>query len=167
MRKIRSVLLSLLLLAGCASRADTPNTITLEATEKDVSPIALQADRSLQKGIEWWDMSARALMKASREGKLVMLYIGDDTCEPCVIMDRATLSDPEVIRVLNESAVSIMMSDEMRQKIETQVGGLILPTVMFLDSKGQHLVTFQGFVSPSQFKAALDVLVLHVSGMRI
>lgn len=123
---------------------------------------AAPAKKNLSKGIQWYEMNAHAFDKAERESRPIMLYLHDDTCEPCIVFERATLHDPEIIKRLNEEFVPVLVDEEMKQEVEKAFGQSIFPTVIFLRPTGEHLITIQGFVPPSKFKLVLEALTTYL-----
>ena len=126
-------------------------------------PEAAPAEKDLCKGgIQWYEMNAHALLKAERESRIIMLYLHDAACEPCVIFERATLGDPEVVAKLNREFIPIWVSDVMKWEIEDAFGQIVYPSIIFLDSEGNHLLTIQGFVPPSKFEIVLEALTTYL-----
>lgn len=157
MGKFKFLFLVALCLA-CASadqqqNQPTPN-IVLPNVSRAVHPAEL-----VKAGIHWRAMEAPAFLKAKRERRPIMMYLHDETCEPCTVMERATLNDPEVVARLNSEFMPILVSDEMKKEVEESMGQLILPAIVFLNPDGEHLLTIQGFVPPSKFKFVLEVIL--------
>ncbi len=107
-------------------------------------------------------MNAHAFFKAQREDLVIMLYLRDETCEPCLIFDRATLSDPGIVKKVNREFVPMLVGEEMKQEVEAAFGMSIYPTVIFLRPTGEHLITIRGFVPPSKFKLVLEAITTYL-----
>ena len=157
-------ILFVLFLSCCGTRAtpETPTIVIQEEPESKLVEVAA-SEKDLEKpGIQWYEMNAHALLTAKREGRVIMLYLHDASCEPCVIFERAVLGDPEVITKLNREFVPIRANDEVRQEVEEAFGRVVYPTIIFMRPNGQHLLTIQGFVPPSKFEIVLEALTTYL-----
>src|SRR4029453_12973396 len=68
--------------------------------------------------VDWYPWGDEAFEKARREGKPVFLSVGYSTCYWCHVMERASFSNPERARQLNESFVPIKLDREERPDLD-------------------------------------------------
>ena len=97
--------------------------------------------------IHWREWDDEAFEQAEKEDKLVLLSIGAAWCHWCHVMDRATYSDPEVIKVLNERFIPVRVDADKRPDIQDRYlfGGW--PTTAFLLPDGR-IFTGTTFMPP-------------------
>jgi uncharacterized protein YyaL (SSP411 family) len=68
-------------------------------------------------GVRWSDWEPGALARAGAEGKLIFLDIGATWCHWCHVLDRTSLADPRVVKMLNEDFVSVRVDTDKRPDI--------------------------------------------------
>jgi len=64
--------------------------------------------------VDWYPWGQKALDKAKRENKLVIISIGYAACHWCHVMERESFEDPEVAKIMNEYFISIKVDREER-----------------------------------------------------
>jgi thiol:disulfide interchange protein DsbD len=107
----------------------------------------------------WVTDDEAGLEMARREGKPVLIDFYADWCAACRELDRETWVDDQV-RAETKRFVAIKMdftkeSDWSKaKKVDYDILGL--PTVIFLDSKGNEVERFFGFRPPGQVLASLQ-----------
>jgi uncharacterized protein YyaL (SSP411 family) len=82
---------------------------------KESSPYLLRHARS---PVDWFPWGDEAFAKAKKEGKLVFLSSGFDSCHWCHVMERETFADAEVARLLNKHFVCIKVDREERPDVD-------------------------------------------------
>jgi len=68
--------------------------------------------------VDWYPWGQKALDKAKRENKLVIISIGYAACHWCHVMERESFEDPEVAKIMNEYFISIKVDREERPDID-------------------------------------------------
>ena len=110
---------------------------------------------------EWITDEAAGLVRARREGKPVLIDVYADWCAACKELDRYTYSDPAVRARLNEFVCIKLDMTNMtpeREELRRKYAVLGLPTVIFLDGRGEELKDRRtlGFLPPEEFLKRLE-----------
>lgn len=89
--------------------------------------------------MRWENWGPAAFQRAKNEGKLVFLSISAVWCHWCHVLDRTTLSHPEVQEVLVERFVAVRVDGDAQPDVEAAylMGGW--PTVAVLTPEGEPL----------------------------
>lgn len=96
-----------------------------------------------------------AIKKAKKENKSIMAVIVQTSCPWCKKFKEITLTDPKVIKKVNENFIPLMLNkdyDEMPDDIRARM----VPTTYFLDSKGEELFSTIGYKRPAEFLEDMD-----------
>jgi uncharacterized protein len=104
--------------------------------------------------IEWHDWSSATLERAAAEGKLVFLDISASWCHWCHVLDRTSLSDPRVVRVLRESFIPVRVDTDRRPDVNDRYNQGGWPTTAVLLPNGQ-LLTGATYLPPDALYAVL------------
>ena len=102
------------LAAGPAAAADPPKHPP-NRLARESSPYLLRHARD---PVDWYPWGDEAFAKARKEGKLVFLSSGFDSCHWCHVMARETFADPEVAKLLNAHFVCIKVDREERPDVD-------------------------------------------------
>ena len=94
-----------------------------------------------------------ALASAKKEKKNLFLDFYADWCEPCKIMEKEVFALPEVGDYFNERFICLKINVETPENKEIvqkyQVNAL--PTMLFINNKGEVLRTLNGATAPANF----------------
>jgi uncharacterized protein len=104
--------------------------------------------------IEWHDWAPETLERAEAEGKLVFLDISATWCHWCHVLDRTSLSDPRVVRVLRESFIPIRVDTDRRPDVNDRYNQGGWPTTAVLLPNGQ-LLTGATYLPPDALYSVL------------
>ena len=154
------LLLASLIIAGpSCTRDDTAReqASTIERQQKDLPTKWLAFDDGLA--------------KARTENKPIFVEFYAEWCIFCKKFQKETINDQKVARMLAENFVYVRLNAENSESrvryhgkslsnVElTQAFGInAYPSLVFLDSKGQHITMLSGFVPPHQFMPVLDYI---------
>jgi uncharacterized protein YyaL (SSP411 family) len=89
--------------------------------------------------IRWNEWDPGVFSRAEAEGKLVFLDISATWCHWCHVLDRTSLSDPRVVRLLNESFIPVRVDTDRRPDINDRYNQGGWPTTAVLLPNGQLL----------------------------
>jgi uncharacterized protein YyaL (SSP411 family) len=104
--------------------------------------------------VRWNGWEPGALARAASEGKLIFLDIDATWCQGCRLLDRTSLVDPRVVRMLNEDFISVRVDADRRPDINERYnqGGWPTTAVLFPDGK---LLTGATYLPPDALAAVL------------
>src|SRR5512139_229312 len=106
-------------------------------------------------GVRWNGWEPAALARAAAEGKLIFLDISATWCHWCHVLDRTSLSDPRVVRMLNEDFVPVRVDTDRRPDINDRYNQGGWPTTAVLLPDGQ-LLTGATYLPPDALAAVLE-----------
>ncbi|MBI3794830.1 MAG: thioredoxin fold domain-containing protein [Nitrospinae bacterium] len=107
------------------------------------------------------EFSKEELAKALASKPIAMLDFTADWCVPCRELKAFTFSDPRVLKRQNEfSAFTIDLTkvDDKKLGYKKDYGVFGVPTVILLNSGGQEVDRFTGFITADEFLKRLDKL---------
>ena len=114
--------------------------------------------------IEWraWDDQLFAAARA--EGRPIFLDLSAVWCHFCHVLDETTLSDPEVIALLNRRFLSVRVDADQHPEVERRylLGGW--PTIAFLSPDGEIIDGATFVPSPEFLRMARQTLELLQAG---
>ncbi|HEX9191156.1 MAG TPA: DUF255 domain-containing protein, partial [Candidatus Deferrimicrobiaceae bacterium] len=105
--------------------------------------------------VRWNGWEPEALARAAAEGKLIFLDISATWCHWCHVLDRTSLSDPRVVRMLNEDFVPVRVDTDRRPDINDRYNQGGWPTTAVLLPDGQ-LLTGATYLPPDALAAVLE-----------
>jgi thiol:disulfide interchange protein DsbD len=110
---------------------------------------------SEKRSIEWQNFSEEKMVMAKTEGKPVIIDFYADWCIPCKELDAVTFSNPKVIE---ESKRFSGLKADMTKSVSPEVDALRTkfnivgaPTTILIDSKGNEVKRFTGFITAEEF----------------
>ena len=106
-------------------------------------------------GIHWNDWEPGALARAGAEGKLIFLDIGATWCHWCHVLDRTSLADPRVVRMLNDDYIAIRVDTDRRPDINDRYNQGGWPTTAVLLPDGR-LLTGATYLPPDALAGLLE-----------
>jgi hypothetical protein len=105
--------------------------------------------------VRWNGWEPEALARAAAEGKLIFLDISATWCHWCHVLDRTSLSDPRVVRMLNEDFIPVRVDTDRRPDINDRYNQGGWPTTAVLLPDGQ-LLTGATYLPPDALAAVLE-----------
>ena len=106
---------------------------------------------------------------AARDGKRLMIYIGQDGCPYCTRLMTANFSQRSIVDKTRRQFVAVALNlwgdrevvwidgRRMSEKDLARVLGVqFTPTLLFLDERGKVVVRLDGYYPPQRFEAVLD-----------
>lgn len=106
-------------------------------------------------GVRWNEWEAGALARAGAEGKLIFLDIGATWCHWCHVLDRTSLADPRVIRLLNDDYIPVRVDTDRRPDINERYNQGGWPTTAVLLPDGR-LLTGATYLPPDALAGLLE-----------
>jgi uncharacterized protein YyaL (SSP411 family) len=104
--------------------------------------------------VRWNGWEPEALARAAAEGKLIFLDISATWCHWCHVLDRTSLSDPRVVRMLNEDYIPVRVDTDRRPDINDRYNQGGWPTTAVLLPDGQ-LLTGATYLPPDALASVL------------
>ena len=160
---VLTMVVSFLLASYSCARddTDTPQAVSNELTS---------AQQSKGMRAKWLDFND-GLDKARTENKPIFVEFYTDWCVYCKMFQRETIQDSSVARVLSENFVYVRLNAEDTQErvkfngkylsnteLTQSFGISAFPSLVFLDSAGQIITTFSGFMPARQFAGILGYI---------
>ncbi|MBN1660155.1 MAG: DUF255 domain-containing protein [Anaerolineae bacterium] len=105
--------------------------------------------------LTWYEWDEDSFRLAEALDLPVMLYITAPWCEPCHLMERTTLADPEVIDAINDSVIPILVDADKRPDVDERYAHGGWPTTAFLDANGEVVESYN-FMTPEEMLVVLD-----------
>ena len=112
---------------------------------------------------------------AARDGKRVMVYVGQDGCPYCTRLMTANFSQADIVATTRAKFVPIALDlwgdrettwidgrVESEKALARRLDVMFTPTILFLDEAGAVVVRLDGYWPPQRFRAVLD----YVAGRR-
>jgi thiol:disulfide interchange protein len=119
-------------------------------------------DRKVNGGITWGHSVDEALASARKTGKPVMIDFMATWCPPCHAMEDSTFSDSTVIAKAG-SFVPVRIDVDAQRDVAVayggnarKYGGIGIPNILFLDTKGATVRHIVGYYGPGQLVAVMD-----------
>jgi uncharacterized protein YyaL (SSP411 family) len=106
-------------------------------------------------GVRWSDWEPGALARARAEGKLIFLDIGATWCHWCHVLDRTSLADPRVVKMLNEDFIPVRVDTDKRPDINDRYNQGGWPTTAVLLPDGR-LLTGATYLPPDALAGLLE-----------
>lgn len=122
-----------------------------------IAGIAFALPRKHVGGVTWAKYDAKLLADARAAGKPVVIDFYADWCLPCKELDEKTFSDEKVVSALDGfvrvKADLTVSSDATTQALTKQYSIVGVPTILFLDAKGNEVpqARLTGFEPPDAF----------------
>ncbi|HEU4888983.1 MAG TPA: cytochrome c biogenesis protein CcdA [Thermoanaerobaculia bacterium] len=107
-----------------------------------VAGVAFAVPRKHETAVQWQKYDTSALAAARASGKPVVIDFYADWCLPCKELDAKTFTDPRVVgeldRFVRVKADLTAAEDATTQALTKQYAILGVPTIVFLDAKGNE-----------------------------
>jgi uncharacterized protein YyaL (SSP411 family) len=102
--------------------------------------------------IHWRGWGPQAFAEAAAQKRPILLSLSAVWCHWCHVLDETTLSDPQVIALVNHDFIPVRVDADQHPDVERRyiLGGW--PTVAFLTARGE-IVDGGTYVPPAQFLA--------------
>lgn len=104
--------------------------------------------------IHWNEWGAETFHRAKEQDKIVMLYLGAFWCGFCQRMDETSLSDDDVIVLLNAFFIPVRIENAQRPDIDIRYNRNGWPTIVFMNPHGDLLTTVN-YLPPDEFANVL------------
>ncbi|MDR3205367.1 MAG: thioredoxin family protein, partial [Deltaproteobacteria bacterium] len=98
----------------------------------------------------------QGLQFAKERDKFIILHFFSDNCIHCRVFKTQVLTDPSVIKALNNSFVFIPLDTMLQPELGEYFKISIVPTEYFLDSQGNTITQYFGGMSVERFLYVLS-----------
>ncbi|MGD9330714.1 MAG: thioredoxin family protein [Desulfobacterales bacterium] len=104
--------------------------------------------------IKWLDYK-QGMLLAEKQNKRVYLHFYTDWCNYCDEMEKTTLRNPAVVKLINEGFVAIRVNTGKDKKVASRYNVRPVPDNWFLSADGKKLRNFLGYYEADQFVTVL------------
>jgi uncharacterized protein YyaL (SSP411 family) len=104
--------------------------------------------------ITWYEWDEESFELADTLELPVLLYITAPWCEPCHMMEETTLSNTEVVEIINAGFIPILVDADKRPDVDNRYNKGGWPTTAFLNAEGEVLEG-HNFLTTEQMLSAL------------
>jgi len=103
--------------------------------------------------MNWETGWERALGRAKKEHKVVLVDFYADWCVWCRRLDATTYKDPDVVRFIGSNLVAVKLDVEAREgkKLAERYGVDGLPTILIVGANGSELGRIPGYMPAGRF----------------
>ena len=109
--------------------------------------------------IHWAKDYKSGVAEATRLNKPILFISSRHTCKYCVILERTTLLDPDVVDTLNRNFVNIVSYSDEGDYLPKELWRPGTPAIWFLDEKGEPLFQpIMGAIDAKNFMLAVDIV---------
>lgn len=110
-------------------------------------------------GVSWEKSFEKALRRAQKERKPIMIDFRAEWCGWCHRLDKTTYRDEKVERLVGEFFVAVKVDTEgspSEREIASRYDVMSLPTILFVSPTGRVVHRLDGFQGPGQFPETLE-----------
>jgi uncharacterized protein len=100
--------------------------------------------------ITWWEWGEEAFQAAEQQDKPVAVFLTAFWCGYCQRLDETTLSNDEVMALLNAFFIPIRVEESQRPDVDLRYNQNGWPTIAFLTPAGEHLLSVN-YTAPEPF----------------
>lgn len=138
------------------SNAGTIAEIKKTDDKKEVVQKQVEAVREKSvKTLTWIHDFDKAVEKAKKENKKLFIKWWADWCGPCKELENTTLKDKIIVDMLEKDFITASI-DHDKEYISAQKQSVkALPTIQFIDSKGNEIKRFVGFLTAEELEKML------------
>lgn len=97
----------------------------------------------------------RALERAQKDGKPIMLYFSSKYCPYCTLMEEGTLADKEIRGILAGFHV-VKIDGERNTGLTRRYSVGMYPSFWFLEGSGKRILEVPGYMEKPRFKRILE-----------
>ena len=113
--------------------------------------------------ITWYEWDEESFELADTLELPVLLYITAPWCEPCHLMERTTLTDRDVVTLINDDFLPILVDADKRPDVDSRYNNGGWPTTAFLNAKGEVLES-HNFLTVEQMFRVLQRIKARFAG---
>ncbi|RPI90333.1 MAG: thioredoxin family protein [Planctomycetaceae bacterium] len=106
-------------------------------------------------GVHWAHDPEAAFQRSQTTGQPMLLVFGGKRCVWCRRLERDTLADPQVVKLVNGGFIAVHVDVDQHPRIAEALEIDGLPTTVVLTPEGDVLATAEGFQSASRFRRTL------------
>lgn len=98
----------------------------------------------------WQTNLDSTLQDAKNTNKPIFIDFYADWCSYCKELNESTLSDPNVKKKLNRDYVKVDINTDQNPDLSSRYKIYSLPTIVILNSNGQEIKRYEGYVTSDQ-----------------
>jgi thiol:disulfide interchange protein len=102
------------------------------------------------KGFHKFDYE-KALARAKKDKKVVMIAFYADWCGPCKRLDAETFSQEKVQHILENKTIAIKINIDTGRELTAKFKVEVIPCLVFIDGDGKDVGRLVGYRTPESF----------------
>jgi thioredoxin-related protein len=106
--------------------------------------------------VPWRHNYGRAVREARRKGRPIFVQVGAPGCVWCRKLEKSTLKNPEVCRLLTERFIPVKVDGSADKHTVQKFGVRSYPTLLMASPEGKVLEKREGYVGTKEFIKRLN-----------
>ncbi|MCX7765097.1 MAG: thioredoxin family protein, partial [Candidatus Sumerlaeia bacterium] len=116
--------------------------------------------------VNWQTDLQQTLALAKSQQKPALLYFYTPFAEDCKRFEQETLSNPQVVNLLNQNFICLRVNAQQDQKVMMQYGLYRVPTVVVLEPSGREVMRLITYYPPDKLISSLTQFITNMSLQR-
>jgi uncharacterized protein len=130
-----------------------------QTAEPPSKPAAASLSRQRENHLNWRPWSDTVFAEAKRTHRFVLLDLEAAWCHWCHVMDANTYSDPEVMKLLQGSYITVKVDQDSRPDLSNRYEDFGWPATVVFDGDGHEIVKRQGYLAPDEMASMLQAIL--------
>jgi uncharacterized protein len=134
-------------------------TAAAQTAEPPSKPAAASLSTQKENHLNWRPWSDTVFAEAKRTHRFVLLDLEAAWCHWCHVMDANTYSDPEVMKLLQGSYITVKVDQDSRPDLSNRYEDFGWPATVVFDGDGHEIVKRQGYLAPDEMASMLQAIL--------
>jgi thioredoxin-related protein len=126
-------------------------------------PVVFSQAQDAAQEIKWRHDYRLALQEAKGKGLPLVIDFGTKTCTYCIMLDKTTFRDPQVVGLMNERFVPLKIDADVEVDLASKLNVVSYPTLVLAGADGRIVKTMVGYKEPREFHEILQRALASVA----